>query len=414
MKSKLKISLLSGAAAAATMVIGASSAFATNGMLPTCIGTYKCGMGGAGVGYATDASNAAINPALGGRLGNEAIISAGWFKAKVTGEVNGTAAVNANQGPQTSQAKDFANGSIGVNFVVDDTYTFNLTMFPGGGGSSNWKIGRTQTGFGNANGTNGDSKIRYRMFYLQPSIAIKASETSTYGIGVILSRSDIKGDPLGRSSQFPATPNKKETANGIGFQLGGVWDISKEATLGLNYRSPVWHEQFNTNYTATFNGAVNTPQQLTGGVAVQNVMTDGLTVAVDGKWVNWGGIDTIGGLEPVGGGFGWQDQFVFMAGLEYDVSDSAAVRVGYNYGNSPIDETHVFANFLFPAVVEQHFTAGASLGITDGIELGVSGYYAPANKVTDSGQGDSYSQGGSGTWLKMGQHGGQVSVKVAF
>lgn len=422
MMSKLKVSLLSGAAAAATLALGAGSASATNGMMPHCVGTYKCGMGGAGVAYATDASNAAINPALGGRLGNEAIVNLGWFHATVSGEVRNDRAGNnsiarANMGAQKSSAKDFADGSVGINFVVDDKTTFNVTMFPGGGGASNWQYGRTFDRVpGMALSDGGDSKVRYRMFYLQPSIAYKASESSTYGFGVILSRSDIKSDSLGRAFT-QVTPNKKETANGIGFQFGGVWDMSDTATFGMNYRTKVWHQSFNTNYSTMFRSAVNSPDQLTMGIAVDNAFeTEGLTAALDGKWIHWGGVDTVGGNEPETGAFGWQDQFVLMAGLEYDLDDSTAVRVGYNYGESPIDEGHIFANFLFPAVVEHHFTAGASVALTDDMEFGMSGYWSPATKITnnDGGQAGTYSWMGSGSWMKMAQYGGQLSVKVGF
>ena len=79
--TKIKVSVLTAAAVA--MFAPLNQANATNGQLPTCVGTYKCGMGGAGLTIASDPTAATINPALAARMGNSAIINAGWFHADV-------------------------------------------------------------------------------------------------------------------------------------------------------------------------------------------------------------------------------------------------------------------------------------------------------------------------------------------
>ncbi|MBM3582096.1 MAG: hypothetical protein FJX37_09045, partial [Alphaproteobacteria bacterium] len=83
-------------------------------------------------------------------------------------------------------------------------------------------------------------------------------------------------------------------------------------------------------------------------------------LAGDVKHIAWQSVKSIGGKEPADGGFGWHNQFVFAVGAAYEVTDKLTGRIGYNYGKSPIDEEHLFANFLFPAISEHHLTAGAS------------------------------------------------------
>jgi len=87
---KHKFTLASAATALAVLApLGAANA--TNGQLPTCVGTYKCGMGGAGLSIASDPTAAAINPALAAKMNNSAILSAGWFHADVERNISGTA-----------------------------------------------------------------------------------------------------------------------------------------------------------------------------------------------------------------------------------------------------------------------------------------------------------------------------------
>jgi len=147
MTFKQKFTLASATAALAVMApLGAANA--TNGQLPTCVGTYKCGMGGAGLSIASDPTAAAINPALAAKMGNSAIVSAGWFHADVERDLSATTSpnVNRNGGKQKSDASDFANGSMGVNYVLSDTRALNISLYPGGGGATDWDDSRTTAG----------------------------------------------------------------------------------------------------------------------------------------------------------------------------------------------------------------------------------------------------------------------------
>lgn len=124
---------------------------------------------------------------------------------------------------------------------------------------------------------------------------------------------------------------------------------------------------------------------------------------------------SIGGKEPADGGFGWHNQFVFAVGAAYEVTDKLTGRIGYNYGKSPIDEEHLFANFLFPAISEHHLTAGASYKLTPTWELGASAFWSPENTVTNNPAGsDSYAQGGGRSFVSMEQYGAQISAKMKF
>lgn len=407
--SKFKFSLLSAATALAVAApFGAAQA--TNGQLPTCVGTYKCGMGGAGLTIASDPTAAAINPALAARMGNEAILSVGGFKANVERDLVGNHA-NTTGGRQKSKADTFANGSMGVNFSLDDDKAVNLSLYPGGGGATNWQHSRTNAGGAGGINDGTDSDITWRMLNLQAALAYKPNSNTAIGAGVVLSRATMKTDSLDNGFGRDAGLNKTKTSLGIGFQVGAVHDINSQWSIAGDVHSPVWHERF-SELKSVFNSSVDRPA--TVAIGVDYKYTPETQFAVDLKRVVNSSVKTISSQPAAEGGFGWNDQTILMLGAQHKLSDNFQVRAGYNYGKAPVDEEHVFANVLFPAIVEHHFTAGANLGVTDSMEVGLSGYWTPTAKKVDSGNGDNFSSNNGGSTLWHQQYGGQVSLKVKF
>jgi long-subunit fatty acid transport protein len=101
--------------------------------------------------------------------------------------------------------------------------------------------------------------------------------------------------------------------------------------------------------------------------------------------------------------------------VAHNLTDWFTWRAGYNYGKSPIDEEHLFANFLFPAITEHHLTAGASAKLGARYEVGASAYWAPEVTIVNNASGaDSYARAGGVTTINHEQYGAQVSIKVKF
>ncbi|MBT7136592.1 MAG: hypothetical protein HN889_01890, partial [Rhodospirillaceae bacterium] len=184
-----------------------------------------------------------------------------------------------------------------------------------------------------------------------------------------------------------------------------------QLTFAFDYQSEVFMQRFQ-KYKNIFNSPVNRPPTTTLGAIIRP--TSATRLAFDLKHIEQTAVRTISSEPAAEGGFGWKNRFVYMAGAEHDWDDKLTVRAGWNYGESPIDEGHVFANFLFPGITEHHFTAGGSYEFLPGMEVGFSGYYAPRVIITDDGSGDSFSQNNSGSWLKHRQYGMQLSFRKSF
>lgn len=410
MNSNFKLTLLSSVAAAAVTVMTAGTAHATFGMLPHCVGTVKCAMGGAGSAVGGAAVDAAMNPALAGKMGNTYQVNLGMFQADVRGMSQYGTGVE-----QKSDAKTFPNGSLGVNYVIDANTAFNLSIVPGGGGASDWPISRTNAGF--ATGATNDQHVDYKMLYVQPSYAKKMG-SATYGIGAILSRSTMNTDSLNGAFTPVAGADTDETFYGVGLQVGGVWDIAQGGSFALNLRSPVWHQDtgvYDGSVSGPFNDPIDTPAQITGGLAFDII--PGTMIAFDVKWVNWSGTNTIGNPSNLlngTSGFAWDDQLIGMVGIQHEVTSDLTLRVGASHGNSPIDTDQVLSNFLFPAIVTTHFTAGGSYALGNGMVIGASGYVTPTNTIVEDGTLGGAWAGAAGSYLKHSQKGFQLSFSNDF
>lgn len=414
MSQSVKRSFILGAAAVIAAVAPIKHASATVGQLPLCVGTYKCGMAGAGLSIASDPTAATINPALSARMGNSAIISAGWFKADVERDysnINSGMGGNTAGGKQKSDSSDFFNGSLGVNYRLDDQIGVNISIYPGGGGATDWNDART------TNDLSQDRMIRWRMFNMQLAAAYAPNKTSSYGLGLVLTRADMKTDSIYAGPAFTNNNNPQvvDVVYGAGFNIGGVWDLGDKMTVAADYQSKVWVQRFD-KYINVFNSTVDRPATFSIGLDMD--VADDTVVAIDAKYIHNGGVRTISSKASGEGGFGWDDVGVLMIGVEHQVTDELQLRAGFSYNNSPIDDSNLYANTLFPAIIKTHYTVGGTYAYEE-FEFGFSAYITGKSKLTETGLGDngagnSYSAIGKNGWISHQQYGSQLSVKYNF
>jgi long-chain fatty acid transport protein len=71
----------------------------------------------------------------------------------------------------------------------------------------------------------------------------------------------------------------------------------------------------------------------------------------------------------------WEDQTVVNFGAAYKASDKLTLRAGLNIANNPIPDATL--HYLFPAIVEDHYTVGFGYDISDSSAVNFSLQYAP-------------------------------------
>jgi long-chain fatty acid transport protein len=76
---------------------------------------------------------------------------------------------------------------------------------------------------------------------------------------------------------------------------------------------------------------------------------------------------------------------VLKLGIQYALNDTLTLRAGYSHGNSPVVGSQVAFNTLAPAVIEDHWTIGATYRMAKNYELTFWGMYAPEETVSGPG-----------------------------
>lgn len=130
------------------------------------------------------------------------------------------------------------------------------------------------------------------------------------------------------------------------------------------------------------------PETYGVGIAVQ--ATPKLMIAADYKRLNWKDVmknftmtytamgDTVEFALPQN----WDDQDIFQIGVSYKATDALTLRAGANLANNPIPDATM--HYLFPAIVENHYTAGFGYDFSKNSGLNFSLTYAPEVKQTNS------------------------------
>jgi long-chain fatty acid transport protein len=229
-----------------------------------------------------------------------------------------------------------------------------------------------------------------------PAVAFQPNERLSFGLAVHIDYSTL-------DLRDGTSPNY-----GAGVQVGMIYKATDRLSLGLNYVTPQ-----NINYDDVYdlNGDGNSdrlqlesPQQLGFGLAY-NFLEYKLLVETDVKWINWNGSN---GYDE----FGWGDQWVLAVGAQYQPIQKLFLRMGYNYGNNPVNEHNGWNGFSpatvqgktmpryyyetfrmigFPAVVEHHITAGIGYEISPRFALNLGYMHAFSKTITEQGT-DMYGQ----------------------
>lgn len=399
--SKIKKSLI-GLAAASSLAVS-FSAMATNGILPLGNGMVAHGMGGAGMANAAETMSGVDNPALVSFSSNQWAVGASAFMPYRSADPGSGTYVESDSNffivPQggyvanISSSLDFgvlAYAMGGMNTDYPDASQFN----PGLPAVS---VGMNLSGL-----------------VVAPTLSFKFNPDSSVGASLLIGYESLETEGPGGATGFPG--NESDSATGFGFKFGYYTKLSADTTLGVVYQSVIDMGEMDTFCNSIFAGLValgkdcslDMPDQY--GIGVTHQLNASWKLVADYLQVNWSNIDVFDA------GFQWEDQTIYKIGAEYDMGSGNSLRIGYNYGKSPIKDSGVGLNLLAPAVTETHFTVGYGMKMAGNSDLNLYFAYVPETEQS----GTAY-QGappspipGATARLKMNQYAIGVGYNVKF
>ena len=382
--------------AAALMVAAlAAPASATNGDNIIGVGAISRSMGGVGAAAPQDAITAVFgNPAAMCYIPcetSEVDFAATVFDPTVRAKIEvGPASFEA-----TSLGAPYAFPAIGIYTPISENWRFGLAAYGVSGLGVDYKDSHLRDTAALLGGARFDIKTDLQIMKFAPNLSYRIMPNLSVGAALQVNWAQLDlGD--GSSHNF-----------GVGTQLGVAYIPVDGLHLGLTYQTPQKHTFKRVfNFDAALGDterdtlALEQPQQVVLGIAY-DIIPNMLLVEVDGKWLNWAGAD---GYED----FDWEDQWVAAVGLQAKPVDWMAIRVGYNYGNNPVKEhdnwnpgglstvqgkqtpTLLYEGFRiigFPAIVEQHITAGLGVNISKKVSANLGYTHAFSRGIHETSAG---------------------------
>ena len=299
---------------------------------------------------------------------------------------------------QKSNINYMPGGNAGVSYRIPGTDKYPISVgvgvFTMGGMELNYASPRLNLGLFGV-GSNYDKMVDLRSMRIAPGIAVGLTDKLSFGATGNIELQALRTN-LPKTGIFPfqetAGGGKWDVAPGGGFTVGLLYRFNDMLSLGASYESHVWmahHYKYKDVLPY-----IDEPPVINMGLSFKPIKD--LEFTYDTRYINWTDVK-LARLSPDSGGFGWRDQWVFAVGSEYTTfKDKLKLRLGYNYGKSPIQPNVIFTNALMPLIVEHHLTTGFSYFITKDLSLDCAWEHHFKNVMTDAG-GDSADAVGTGT-----------------
>lgn len=375
-----------------------ASAFATLGYFAHGYGLKAKGMGGVGIALPQDALAPATNPAGNAWIGHRFDGELEWFRPIREGEIAGNG-IGLNGKYDANGRKNFLIPGVGYNRMVNQDLALGIAVFGNGGMNTSFNNNPFSLFSVGAAGV-GKAGVDYMQLFIAPTVAYKLNQNHSIGATVNFVYHQFGAQGLEGFQGFSATPGSvtnrgRDDASGANLRLGWTGKITPAITLGATYQSKTKMGKLG-KYSGLFRnqGELDVPENYGIGIAVD--ATPKLKIAADILQINYAKMSSVG--TPVdcffagacflgasnGPGFGWRNATAYKIGVSYALSQSLTLRAGYATTKQPIPANQTFLNILFPAVVQDHITLGATLQ-TGATELTVG--YMHALKKTVSGAG---------------------------
>ena len=430
-------------------------AMATNGDNLIGIGPASRGMGGIGTGMPVGPIDSIFrNPAwmsyfntrkfflsFGGILFMPSVkVSSKMFMDFNEGSPRGGGYFQT-KGRVKSDADTFVVPEVGIVHKVNHRLALGIGAFGVSGMGVDFRD-KQLVNQGSLGYTNALSKMHttFQFMRITPAVSYKINEMVSIGGALHIAWGSLDvgaemcqfGDPDGDGIPSPTkcwnASGGQAQDFGIGISLGIAFNMGDFIYAGLMYQSPIsmtYKNVFDSNGDGKFEDMkLQQPQEAAFGIGVKPL--ENLRLGLDIRWIDWSGADGYGDYD-------WKDQWVFGIGAEYKPVDNLALRIGWNYGKTPIrNKSNLdpmtpknsvpnfdakFSDFQlywfnlvgFPAIAEQHLTLGLNWKITPNFNVDLSYVYALPKTVTAKAAMDA-----GEVSAKMVQHSIGVGLNWAF
>lgn len=381
-----------------------SPAFAGEGYMQNGIGARSKALAGAGVADSTDATAASLNPAGLTGVSTQIDTSTSFFNMRGGFSSVGSGGLTAD-GSHKSEKDWLVIPNFAATWRVNWGWVdaIALTAYGNGGVMTRYADMPSATCSGLTPSASGAycggvmGMVAQQQFF---SVALAKQITPGFSVGVapILARQTMEVQGLSQFSGLSGdaanfTNRGTDESWGGGVRAGFEWKVMPGVKFGVAGNSRVYMGKL-THYSGLFaeGGSIDAPPTVQAGVAVE--VRPSVTMMFDWKHIWYSSVKSLsnastniaavyGGNAAYafgtsdGPGFGLQDMDVFKVAAEWKANKLLTLRAGYSYNTAPFSSRDADLTSMTLGLAQHHLTAGLKVGVTDNMDLEVSGMYSP-------------------------------------
>lgn len=359
LRSSKRAATLLGAGAVALAVLP-ESAHGTDGLEPIGVSMPANARGGADIAVGDSALSQVENPAT----------LAFWrrYRFDLAGQLGFCEAPWTGVYETASSHRQFIPlGNVGLAWPLDCAWTAGLALHSKAGLGTDYEARHLLIPWVDRR-VGGDLKV----LDLQFNLAARVTDRLALGGGVRAEMATARFSTVLGPADLDFS---RSYAHGGGFQFGTTYRPRDDLTLGLAYRSPTWFSDLQGG--AARLGLLGfipmplgdaeipdltLPQRIAGGVTWS--ATDRLTLMGEVRWLNYDAtsfssttVETDGWINlsypfPLG----YRDQWAFIAGAEYRLTQRWILGTGYHFATAPVDGDHMLP--MGSTISQHHATIG--------------------------------------------------------
>lgn len=373
----------------------------------------QAGMGHVGTGMKLGAESMHFNPA--GLTSIEGLGDVSFNGSAVISSVEYT---NSDHLHKSSRGLSTPMGGY-AGFKINERWAAGIAVTTPYGSSLDW--GKNWVGAHHV------QDISLKAFSFQPTVAFKILPNLSVGGGLNVYTGSFELNKSLLPVGFPGTPSDEPAASinvtgksniAVGFNLGFLWDVRENVTLGISYRSKailkVKDGSSAVNYYSdnienslkplfsTLDGAnveteLPAPSNLTLGASYK--INERWLVAADLQYVGWNAYDSLnftfekeGAMKKIPAEKGYSNTIAARFGAEFNVIELLTLRAGYYFDQTPVNALHYSPET--PGANKHAFTFGGTLNLFKGFAIHGAAAYV-FGKTKDAKLPDSMVSGGS-------------------
>lgn len=379
-----------------------SRLWALNGAQLTGFTAVNESLGGTGVAAPQDTSTLLVNPA--GLTELPQLVNFNILVAWPTSQMNSIAnpaagTVTSNDDPVLLPGGAFTLPTP----YLDERLFVGIGILPVAGFSLDYPTSRALFA---ATANAFDTHTFFGLMKIVPAAAYKINDQWSIGLSVHVDHARFATNSITAGGTQTTGRNRIDSSFGFGAEVGLLYKPSDFLSAGVSYTTEQWMKDFSRYKDVLLNGN-NFPQQANAGLSIRPLSQ--LLINTDFRWIQWSGANGAFGDSVAAGGLGWQDQYIGMLGVQYQVFDYVTLRGGYNYGRSAIPAASLFASQLASPITEHHIGGGVGFKLGEKLDIDFSYLRSLSNTVTDSNA--AAAGGGSFTTQSVHQMNAQAGLK---